>query len=78
MNVSVPFDHASVPPEQGAEKSRVRGRYVSVEYVREVDGGERVEWLMATSSCAGGEWTATCSRGRLSFHFVAQDRFRNS
>ena len=55
MNISIPFDHATVPPDQGAEKTRARGRYVSVEYVREVDDGEKVEWLMATSSFAGGE-----------------------
>lgn len=54
MNISIPFEHISVPPEQGAEKPRVRGRYVSVEYVSEVDGGARVVWSMATSSCAGG------------------------
>jgi hypothetical protein len=54
MNISIPFDHPSVPPSQGTEKSRARGRYVSVEYVKEIEGGNKVEWLMATASCAGG------------------------
>ncbi|KAJ9109940.1 hypothetical protein QFC20_003140 [Naganishia adeliensis] len=54
MNISIPFDHPSVQVNQGTEQSRVRGRYVSVEYVKEVEGGSKVEWLMATSSCAAG------------------------
>lgn len=32
----------------------MRGKYVSVELVREVENGARVEWRMATSSDAGG------------------------
>ncbi|KAJ9112639.1 hypothetical protein QFC19_000659 [Naganishia cerealis] len=54
MNISIPFDHPSCPPKQANEKHRVRGRYVSVECVREIEGGDKVEWLMATSSDAGG------------------------
>ncbi|KAI5450163.1 hypothetical protein NCC49_003312 [Naganishia albida] len=54
MNISIPFDHPSVPINAGAEQSRVRGRYVSIEYVRESEGGKKVEWLMATASDAGG------------------------
>lgn len=55
MNISIPFAHPSAPPDAGAEQARVRGRYVSVEYVREVDGGDKVEWWMATASDAGGK-----------------------
>lgn len=54
MSVSLPFKHPDCPEKQGAEKSRVRGKYVSVELVREVEDGKRVEWRMATSSDAGG------------------------
>jgi hypothetical protein len=43
-------------PKQGKEKSRVRGKYVSVERIQEMEGGKSVEWRMATSSDAGGEW----------------------
>lgn len=63
MNISIPFDHPSAPINLGAEQSRVRGRYVSVEYVKEVEGGSKVEWLMATSSCAGGESVDKSGRG---------------
>ncbi|KAL1408245.1 hypothetical protein Q8F55_005051 [Vanrija albida] len=54
MNISIPFSHPDCVEKQGAEKSRVRGKYVSVELVREQDGGAQVEWRMATSSDAGG------------------------
>ncbi|GMK57512.1 hypothetical protein CspeluHIS016_0403460 [Cutaneotrichosporon spelunceum] len=54
MNISLPFTHPDCPEKVGAEKSRVRGRYVSVELVREGAEGARVEWRMATSSDAGG------------------------
>ena len=33
----------------------MRGKYVSVERIKEVDGGNAVEWRMATSSDAGGK-----------------------
>ena len=60
--VTLPYDHPDCPEKVGPEKSRVRGRYVSVEHVREID--ERtVEWKMATSSDAGGT-----SLSRLVFH----------
>jgi hypothetical protein len=52
--VSLPFKHPDCPEKQGAEKSRVRGKYVSVELVREIEDGKRAEWRMATSSDAGG------------------------
>ncbi|WVF68469.1 hypothetical protein IAT40_003236 [Kwoniella sp. CBS 6097] len=54
MNISIPFDHPDCKEKTGNEKSRVRGKYVSVERVRELDGGDVVEWRMATSSDAGG------------------------
>jgi hypothetical protein len=52
--VSIPFDHPNTPEKQDGEKNRVRGRYISVERVREINGGREVEWEMATSSDAGG------------------------
>jgi hypothetical protein len=55
MAVSLPFHHADCLEKQGLEKSRVRGKYVSVERVTEMDSGRQVEWRMATSSDAGGE-----------------------
>lgn len=51
--VSIPFTHTDCPEKVGDEKPRVRGKYVSVEWVGEGDG--QVEWKMATSSDAGGE-----------------------
>ncbi|ORX37767.1 hypothetical protein BD324DRAFT_650315 [Kockovaella imperatae] len=54
MNISVPFSHPSCVEKQGPEKSRARGRYVSVERVIELEQGGKVEWRMATSSDAGG------------------------
>ncbi|KAL7425081.1 hypothetical protein Q5752_000769 [Cryptotrichosporon argae] len=54
MNISIPFAHSDCPEKQGPEKSRCRGKYVSVELVTEEDGGARVDWKMATSSDAGG------------------------
>jgi len=53
--VSLPFEHPDCLPKQGAESSRVRGKYVSVERVSERAGGAEVDWRMATSSDAGGE-----------------------
>ena len=53
--VSIPFAHPSCIEKQGAEKSRVRGKYVSVERVTEKAGGQEVEWRMTTSSDAGGK-----------------------
>lgn len=43
-----------MPEKQYDEASRVRGKYVSVERVRELHDGAAVEWRMATSSDAGG------------------------
>ncbi|BGP23440.1 START-like domain containing protein [Rhodotorula toruloides] len=46
----------SIPVEHPAEKGYVRGRYVSVEHVQELDEAEGggIEWVMAVSSSAGG------------------------
>lgn len=61
-----------MPEKQGSEKSRVRGRYVSVELVRETDGGRAVEWRMATSSDAGGNIPRFVTNGSLS-KSIAED-----
>jgi hypothetical protein len=45
--------HPDCPEKTGDEKSRVRGKYVSVELVQERPDGS-VEWRMGTSSDAGG------------------------
>lgn len=42
----------------------MRGRYVSVELVREL-GGDAVEWRMATSSDAGGNIPRFITNGTL-------------
>ncbi|WVQ96016.1 hypothetical protein IAU59_003116 [Kwoniella sp. CBS 9459] len=65
MNISIPFDHPDCKEKTGNEKSRVRGKYVSVERVRELDGGEVVEWRMATSSDAGGNIPRFVTNGSL-------------
>jgi hypothetical protein len=53
-SVSIPFDHPDCIEKAGNQKNKVRGRYVSVERVEEIDA-DTVEWRMATSSDAGGE-----------------------
>lgn len=55
MNISLPFSHPGCMEKKGNESKRVRGRYVSVERVQEMDKGRQVEWRMATSSDAGGK-----------------------
>ncbi|OWZ66749.1 hypothetical protein AYX15_02071 [Cryptococcus neoformans] len=54
MNISLPFSHPGCMEKKGNESKRVRGKYVSVERVQEMDKGKQVEWRMATSSDAGG------------------------
>ncbi|KAJ8295997.1 hypothetical protein OF846_001322 [Rhodotorula toruloides] len=46
----------SIPVEHPSEKGYVRGRYVSVEHIQELDEAEGggIEWIMAVSSSAGG------------------------
>lgn len=52
----MPVDHPDCLPDVGKEAKRVRAKYVSVEKVQEIDGGQGVEWSMCTSSDAGGEF----------------------
>ncbi|GJE90750.1 DUF3074 domain-containing protein [Phanerochaete sordida] len=53
--VSIPVDLSPVPEWAKLEENnkRVKGRYVSVERLRELPDG-RLEWRMATTSVAGG------------------------
>lgn len=62
--VSLPFDHPGCPEKKGSEKSRVRGRYVSVELVQELND-DSIEWRMATSSDAGGNIPRFVTNGAL-------------
>lgn len=50
----------------------MRGKYVSVELVREVEDGLRAEWRMATSSDAGGNIPRFMTNGALS-KSIAED-----
>ncbi|OCF62179.1 hypothetical protein L486_01846 [Kwoniella mangroviensis CBS 10435] len=72
MNISLPFEHPDCPPKLNNEKSRVRGKYVSVERVREIEGGKEVEWRMATSSDAGGNIPRFVTNGSLP-NSIAED-----
>ncbi|WRT69650.1 uncharacterized protein IL334_006640 [Kwoniella shivajii] len=72
MNISLPFEHPDCPPKQGNEKSRVRGKYVSVERVKEIEQGNEVEWRMATSSDAGGNIPRFVTNGSLP-NSIAED-----
>jgi len=51
--VSIPVDATGDPNMAKLEEKGVRGRYCSVESIKELDGG-RVEWRMVTSSTPGG------------------------
>jgi len=51
--VSIPVDVSSDAELVKLEGKGVRGRYVSVEYLKELEGG-KVIWQMATSSNPGG------------------------
>lgn len=53
LMVSIPVDLSPVPEFAKLEGNRVKGRYVSVERLKELPGG-RLEWRMATTSVAGG------------------------
>jgi hypothetical protein len=48
--VSIPVTYEGSAAE---EKGRVRGKYVAVERLRELESGE-TEWIMATESTPGG------------------------
>jgi hypothetical protein len=53
--LSIPVD-LTAPGDEGhleLEEKGVKGRYVSVEHIKELEDG-RVEWRMATSSTPGG------------------------
>jgi len=51
--VSIPIDLSDSPDLAKVEEKGVKGRYVSVERLKELDDG-KVEWKMATSSTPGG------------------------
>ncbi|KZT71301.1 hypothetical protein DAEQUDRAFT_124314 [Daedalea quercina L-15889] len=51
--VSIPVDLSDDPELAKLEEKGVKGRYVSVELLKELDNG-KVEWKMATSSTPGG------------------------
>jgi Protein of unknown function (DUF3074) len=51
--VSIPVDLSSDPELAKLEEKGVKGRYVSVESIKELSGGN-TEWRMATSSSPGG------------------------
>lgn len=51
--VSIPVDLSSDPELAKLEEKGVKGRYVSVESISELSGGN-TEWRMATSSSPGG------------------------
>jgi hypothetical protein len=53
MIVSIPIDLSDDKDLQKLEEKGVRGRYVSVERILELENGE-TEWRMATSSTPGG------------------------
>lgn len=68
--ITLPYESPQYPLQKGKDQGKLRGKYVSVELIREkdvilsghingaVDGGERiirgVEWSVCTSSEAGG------------------------
>lgn len=61
--VSIPADLSTDPKLSKLEESGVRGMYVSVEQVLELENGN-VQWKMATSSNPGGSipgWLAESS-----------------
>ncbi|KAI0072787.1 hypothetical protein K474DRAFT_1650455 [Panus rudis PR-1116 ss-1] len=51
--VSIPIDLSSDPELAELEEKGVKGRYTSVERIKELENG-KVEWRMATSSTPGG------------------------
>jgi hypothetical protein len=51
--VSIPVDLSSDPELAKLEEKGVKGRYVSVESIKELSSGN-TEWRMATSSSPGG------------------------
>ncbi|KAF8604465.1 hypothetical protein BDV93DRAFT_522558 [Ceratobasidium sp. AG-I] len=61
--ISLPLDVSSDESLKSKEPSGIRGRYVSVERVREADG--QVEWIMATRSSPGGLIPSFLSEGSM-------------
>jgi hypothetical protein len=55
--ISIPVDLTSDPELAKLEEKGVRGRYVSVECIKELPNG-KTEWRMATSSSPGGRLPA--------------------
>jgi Protein of unknown function (DUF3074) len=51
--ISIPIDLTSDPELAKLEEKGVKGRYVSVESIKELPSGN-TEWRMATSSSPGG------------------------
>jgi Protein of unknown function (DUF3074) len=51
--VSIPVDLSGDPELAKLEEKGVKGRYVSVESIKELSSGD-TEWRMATSSSPGG------------------------
>ena len=51
--ISIPVDLSSDPELAKLEEKGVKGRYVSVESIKELSSGD-TEWRMATSSSPGG------------------------
>lgn len=52
--MSIPIDLSDEPELVKLEEKGVKGRYVSVERLQELENGN-VEWRMATSSTPGGK-----------------------
>ncbi|GAA6011331.1 hypothetical protein JCM10207_008303 [Rhodosporidiobolus poonsookiae] len=65
------FVVVSIPVDQAREKGYERGRYVSVEYVEEQEGGG-VVWSMAVASDAGG-WVPKFLSERVMPSKIAED-----
>jgi hypothetical protein len=62
--ISIPIDLTSEPELLKLEEKGVKGRYVAVERILELDDG-KVEWKMATSSAPGGNIPAFVSERSL-------------
>ncbi|EMD38280.1 hypothetical protein CERSUDRAFT_49192, partial [Gelatoporia subvermispora B] len=62
--VSIPVDLSDDPELAKLEEKGVKGRYVSVERLKELDGG-KVEWRMATSSTPGGNIPKFIAEGSM-------------
>jgi len=72
MIVSIPIDLSGPGDEDLAKKEEkgVKGRYVSVEQVLELENG-KVEWRMATSSTPGGSIPSFVAEGSMASQISA-------